>query len=186
MLIISGCENIGTTKYGEKSDTSPTWVNDILSRSSNLNELQGIWSYLSVFKYENSDCSGDAEVVNYLGTISYGINDATRSHSAIYSFSDFQDKINDYSLENFQSDCTAKEGVINSENNCELNIQESLQYYLIDGSGYCEVYAKEKESVTYCGSIIIDGATANISFTWNSDYSKLDVSGCKVIILTAN
>ena len=182
ILVLTGCQNILTKSYVE---TPPEWVEQILSRTTNLNSLEGNWEYLSVIEYDNAQCNGEGESFDYSGTIIYDISEANRSYTAVYLYSDFEDKIVNYTIEEFQSDCIAKEGIINSDGNCEMNGEDSLEYYLVEGGGYCEVYTKENKSVTYCGSATIDDHTANISFTWNSYNSKWDDEGCKVIELSS-
>ena len=187
-LLLIGCKNM-MSKLDDKiveSETPPTWAQNILSRSVNLNSLVGNWEYSSVVVYDNSDCSGDGEGYDYFGSIIYGETEATRSYNSIYSYSDFTDKLYNYSIDDFRSDCAIKDGTITSEGNCKMTDEDTLEYYLVDGGGYCEVYAKADMLVTYCGSIIFEGNTAKIFFTWNSDNSKWEDSGCKVIQLSSN
>ena len=183
ILITSGIFFIGCQSV-IAPETPPEWAQDILSRSTNLNLLVGNWEYSSVMSFDNSECSGEGQSYDYSGSIVYGDTEVNQSYNALYSYSDFQSE--NYSVDNFKSDCGSKGGTITSEGNCGIIEEETLEYYLVDSGGYCEVYIKESKSVTYCGSILFDGNTASISFTWNSDNSKWESSGCKVINLSAN
>ena len=187
ILMTVGCNDMlfNDKEKGTTSSNTPEWANQILSRSTNLNLLEGSWIYSSVYTYDNTDCSGNGQTVDYSGTIVYNNLTAVRSSITVYSYSDIVDDYENYTLNDFQNDCVEKDGVVNSDGNCEVSYEEFLEYYLTD-NGYCEVYTKEEYSVTYCGSIdFISDDSVNIIFTWDSDNSKWKESGCKEVELTS-
>ena len=166
-LLIIGCDKISSKFDSDdhKQVAQPEWANQILSRTINFNSLVGEWDYSSIISYDNSDCSGEGESYDYSGQIIYEEINATRNYTTIYTFLDFDDEFENYSITDFQNDCQIKGGIY-SNASCEISGIEELEYFLTD-NGYCEIYLKEEYSVTYCGSIIIEDNIANITFTWD-------------------
>ena len=182
LFILVGCQKM--ISNSEDVSNAPDWAEVILDRSENLNSLIGSWDYNSITAYNNSDCSGDNIEYEYSGSVIYGEKEAKRSYNSVYYYSDFSEKIDSYKKIDFESDCKLKNGLVSSTGNCTISDEESLEYYLVEGNGYCEVYSKGKKKISYCGSIDIKDNTAVITFSWNSDTSKWEDSGCKKIKLS--
>lgn len=177
ILLLFGCE--------DKYDETPEWVNDILARTVNNDDLVGSWTYTSITFYDNGDCGGSGKAVDYAGTVTYGELEAVRTENVLLYVSDFAEK--GYSINEFQEMCAEKEGGINEDGDCEIGNEFSFEYYLTDG-GYCEVLSfadKDDDQTyekTYCGDITIADNMAEITFNWSSE--EWDKSGCKAIVLT--
>lgn len=178
ILLIIGCED-------KKVEDSPQWVQDILARTVNNDDLVGSWTYTSVTSYDNSDCSGGGETVDYNGSVTYEESDAIRSEEIVLLWTDFEAK--GYNEAEFQEMCADKDGVINENGDCEIADEYTFVYFLND-DGYCEVISfdgKENGETfekTFCGEVSIMDESAEITFTWSSE--EWDKSGCKAIVLT--
>ena len=173
----TGCED----NFSKQS--TPEWVDKILSRSTNNSSLVGAWSYSSIVSYNNTDCSGEGELSDYNGTVTYGEMDAVRTESLLLTFSDFQQK--GYSENTFQDMCSQKNGALNTGGDCELTWDTPFEYYLTE-DGYCESYLKDGlngKFITFCGTLTQGDGSTEITFSWNSD--KSEKSECKVVELTA-
>ena len=184
LLIIFGCQS--SMFDGISTSDQPEWVERILGRTTNDSSLEGTWSYSSVVSYKNTECTGEGELVDFIGSVTYGETNAMRTSNEIFTFSDFEEK--GYNLDEFQEICVQKGGVLNSNGDCEFTYEEPFEYYLSDG-GYCETYTYDDKdgyyddkSVTYCGSIAMEENSASITFVWESD--NPGKSGCKIIELT--
>ena len=181
ILLLTLFYTIGCEDNFSKQST-PEWVDKILSRTTNNSSLVGAWSYSSIVSYDNTDCSGEGELSDYNGTVTYGEIDAVRTENVLFTFSDFQQK--GYSENAFQDMCFQKNGSLNTNGDCELTWDTHFEYYLTE-DGYCESYSKDSSKgkfITFCGSLTqLDGST-EITFSWNSD--KTEKSGCKIVGLT--
>ena len=178
LLLIFGCQS--KMIDGDRKSDQPEWVERILGRTTNDSSLEGTWYYTSVSSYENSDCVGEGETHDFIGSVTYGETDAVRTYNKILTFSDFEEK-EEYDVNDFQEMCGEKNGTLNANGDCELTVEDSFEYYLMDG-GYCETYTYDDKSVTYCGSVTMEDNSASIIFVWESD--EPEKSGCKVIELT--
>jgi len=175
LIFTTGCED-------NFSKPTPDWVDKILSRVTNNSSLVGTWSYSSIVSYDNTDCSGEGELSDYSGTVTYGEMDAVRTENLLLTFSDFQQK--GYSENTFQEMCFQKNGSLNAGGNCELTWVTHFEYFLTE-NGYCETYSKDNskgESITFCGSLTQLDGSSEITFLWDSD--KTEKSGCKIVGFT--
>ena len=100
LFLTPGCED----NFSKQS--TPEWVDKILSRTTNNSSLVGIWLYSSIISYDNTDCSGEGELSNYNGTVTYDEMDAVKTENLLLTFSDFQQK--GYSENAFQDMCSQK------------------------------------------------------------------------------
>ncbi len=172
----TGCED----NFSKQS--TPEWVDNIISRTTNNSLLVGVWSYSSIVSYNNTDCSGEGELSDYNGTVTYGEMDGIRTENLLLTFSDFQQK--GYSENVFQDMCSQKNGSLNTSGDCELTWDTHFEYYLTD-DGYCESYSKDSSKekfITFCGILAQLDVSTEITFSWDSD--KTEKSGCKIVGLT--
>ena len=128
LLIIFGCQS--SMFDGNSTCEQPEWVERILGRTTNDSSLEGTWSYSSVVSYENTECIGEGELVDFIGSVTYGETIAVRTSNEILTFSDFEEK--GYNLDEFQEMCVQKGGVLNSNGDCEFTYEEPFEYYLTD------------------------------------------------------
>ena len=87
LLIIFGCQS--SMFDGISTSDQPEWVERILGRTTNDSSLEGTWSYSSVVSYKNTECTGEGELVDFIGSVTYGETNAMRTSNEIFTFSDF-------------------------------------------------------------------------------------------------
>jgi hypothetical protein len=172
----TGCED----NFSKQS--TPEWVDKILSRTTNNSSLVGAWSYSSIVSYNNTNCLGEGALSDYNGTVTYGEMDGIRTENLLLTYSDFQQK--GYTENAFQDMCSQKNGSLNTSGDCELTWDTHFEYYLTD-DGYCESYSKnssKEKFITFCGILAQLDVSTEITFSWDSD--KTEKSGCKIVGLT--
>ena len=183
MLVFTGCDDMFSKSSFEKYDYTmepPEWVEDILSRNTNLDLLVGTWSYASILIYENTECIGENEIYDYTAIVTYGDTTASIQGTKIWTYEEELLEDEEYTQEEFISNCSVKDGEINSDGDCEFSFSDTFIYYLSE-DGYCEVYEKDNEYYYYCGFIEFIDFNPQITFIWN--YEEWDKSGCKVFQL---